>query len=205
MEIGFNEFHYDALNEVGNIGMGNATTALSQLVGKGVRVSMPSLMVVDTESIIDRTKDIEVLGTVVKIVGDVTGGNMIIYQKKHADMLADILLEGTGHEDDIDMRRSVLSEVCNILAGSYLNALSKFLNLNILPSIPYQTEGFSSDIFEMADDRLNCDIDHILALTTMFEVEDANISKTIDGDMFMLLDSKSLKVILNTIDRMHTT
>lgn len=205
MEIELNEFHYDALNEVGNIGMGNATTALSQLVGKGVRVSMPSLMVVDTESIIDRTKDIEVVGTIVKIVGDISGGNMILYQKKHADMLADILLEGTDHKNDSEMRRSVLSEVCNILAGSYLNALSKFLDLTVLPSIPYQTEGSSADIFEMADSRLNCDIDHILALTTMFEVEDVSISKTIDGDMFMLLDSKSLDVILNTIDRMRTT
>ena len=205
MEIGFNEFHYDALNEVGNIGMGNATTALSQLIGKRVRVSTPSLMVVDTESIIDRTKDIEVVGTIVKIVGDVNGGNMILYQKKHADMLADILLEGTDHKNDSEMKRSVLSEVCNILAGSYLNALSKFLDLTVLPSIPYQTEGSSADIFEMADSRLNCNIDHILALTTMFEVEDVIISKTIDGDMFMLLDSKSLDVILNTIDRMRIT
>ena len=82
MEIELNEFHYDALNEVGNIGMGNATTALSQLIGKNVRVSMPSLMVVDTENIIENTKDIEVVGTIVKIVGDITGGNMIIYQKK---------------------------------------------------------------------------------------------------------------------------
>ncbi len=205
MEIELNEFHYDALNEVGNIGMGNATTALSQLIGKRVRVSTPSLMVVDTESIIDRTKDIEVVGTIVKIVGDISGGNMILYQKKHADMLADILLEGTDHKNDSEMRRSVLSEVCNILAGSYLNALSKFLDLTVLPSIPYQTEGSSADIFEMADSRLNCNIDHILALTTMFEVEDVIISKTIDGDMFMLLDSKSLDVILNTIDRMRTT
>ena len=205
MEIELNEFHYDALNEVGNIGMGNATTALSQLVGKGVRVSMPSLMVVDTENIIENTKNIEVVGTIVKIVGDISGGNMIIYQKKHADMLVDILLEGTDHQNDIEMRKSVLSEICNVLAGSYLNALSKFLDLTVLPSIPYQTEGSSADIFEMADSRLNCDIDHVLSLTTMFEIEAANISKTIDGDMFMMLDSNSLKVILDKIDRMRTT
>ena len=205
MEIELNEFHYDALNEMGNIGMGNATTALSQLIGKNVRVSIPSLMVVDTENIIEKTKDVEVVGTIVKIVGDITGGNLIIYQKKHADMLIDIILEGTDHKNDSDMRKSVLSEVCNILAGSYLNALSKFLDITVLPSIPYQTEGFSSDIFEMADNRLNCDIDHILALTTMFEVETANMSKTIDGDMFMLLDSKSLNIILDIIDRMRTT
>ena len=205
MEIELNEFHYDALNEVGNIGMGNATTALSQLVGKGVRVSMPSLMVVDTENIIENTKDIEVVGTIVKIVGDISGGNMILYQKKHADVLVDLLLEGTDQQNDIEMRKSVLSEICNVLAGSYLNALSKFLDLTVLPSIPYQTEGSSADIFEMADSRLNCDIDHVLSLTTMFEIEAANISKTIDGDMFMMLDSNSLKVILDKIDRMRTT
>lgn len=204
MEIELDEFHYDALNEVGNIGMGNATTALSQLVGKNVHVSMPSLMVVNTESIIEKTRDINVVGTIVKIVGDVTGGNLITYQKKHSDMLIDIILEGTGQKNDVEMRKSVLSEVCNIVAGSYVNALSKFLDLTVLLSIPYQTEGSSSDIFDMADSRLNCNIDHVLALATMFEIESETESKAIDGDMFMLLDSKSLKTILDTIDRMRT-
>jgi len=205
MDIELDEFHYDALNEVGNIGMGNATTALSQLVGKSVRVSIPSLMVVDTRSIIDKTSDLDFVGTIIKIVGDISGGNMMVFQKKYADSLADIILEGTSYEDDEGMRESMLNEVANILAGSYFNALSKFLDLTVLPSIPYQTQGSTSDVFKMAEERLKCKIDHVLALATMFEVETGNACRTVDGDMFLLLDSDSLKILIDRIDRMHTT
>lgn len=204
MDIILDNFHYDALNEVGNIGMGNATTALSQLVGKGVRVSIPSLMVVDTQSIIDKTEDLDVVGIIIKVVGDISGGNMLLFKKSHAESLADILLVDTAYEDDNDMRHSVINEVANILAGSYFNALSKFLDLTVLPSIPYQTQGSTSDIFEMADKRMNCNIDHIIALTTMFEIETATSYQTVDGDMFMMLDSKSINTILDRIDRIRS-
>ncbi|MCK5661090.1 MAG: chemotaxis protein CheC [Methanosarcinales archaeon] len=205
MDIILDNFHYDALNEVGNIGMGNATTALSQLVGKGVRVSIPSLMVVDTQNIIDKTEDIDVVGIIIKVVGDISGGNMLLFKKSHAESLADILLLDTAYEDDEEMRLSVINEVANILVGSYFNALSKFLDLNVLPSIPYQTQGSTSDIFKLADTRLSCNIDHILALTTMFEIDTASSYQTVDGDMFMMLDSVSINTILDRIDRMRST
>ena len=203
MDIKLDTFHYDALNEVGNIGMGNATTALSQLVGKGVRVSIPSLMVVDTQSIIEKTEKLDVLGIILKLVGDINGGYMFLFQQKHADSLADILLVDTHYEDDADMRKSVLNEVANILAGSYLTALSKFLDISVLPSIPYQAQGSTSDIFDLADKRLNCKVNHILALTTMFEIETASAFQTVDGDMFLLLDSESINTLIDRIDRMR--
>jgi len=203
MDIKLDTFHYDALNEVGNIGMGNATTALSQLVGKGVRVSIPTLMVVDIESIKEQTGQMGVLGIILRLVGDINGGYMFLFQQKHAESLVDMLLIYTDHADDAEMRKSVLNEVANILAGSYLTALSKFLDISVLPSIPYQTQGSISDIFKLADKRLNCKINHILALTTMFEIENENTCLTVDGDMFLLLDSKSINTLLGRIDRMR--
>jgi len=204
MDIDINGFQYEALKEVGNIGVGNATTALSQLIGKKVMLSFPSLMVMDTQSIAENTSNIEIVGTVVRIVGDVNGGSLIAFQKSSADSFVDILLKDTPYENDEDMRKSVLNETANILVGSYLNALSKFLDMTLLPSLPSQTQGSSSEIFKMVEKQLNCSVDHVVTLTTMFEVETANINKTVDGDMFLLLDSESLEIILARVDRMRT-
>ena len=204
MDIDIDEFQYDALKEVGNVGIGNATTALSQLIGKRIMVSLPSLMVVDTQGITENTNNNEVVGTVIRIVGDISGGCLIAFQKGSADTFVDILLKDTLYENDEEMRRSVLNEAANILAGSYFNALSKFLDMTVLPSLPSQTQGSNSEIFKMVEDQLNCRIDHVLSLTTMFEVENASANKTVEGDMFLLLDSKSLETILERIDRMRT-
>jgi len=204
MDIDINGFQYEALKEVGNIGVGNATTALSQLIGKKVMLSFPSLMVMDTQSIAENTSNIEIVGTVVRIVGDVNGGSLIAFQKSSADSFVDILLKDTPYENDDDMRKSVLNETANILVGSYLNALSKFLDMTLLPSLPSQTQGSSSEIFKMVEKQLNCSVDQVVTLTTMFEVETANINKTVDGDMFLLLDSESLEIILARVDRMRT-
>lgn len=204
MDIDIDEFQYDALQEIGNIGIGNATTALSQLIGKRVMVSSPSLMVVDTQRINENTSNVEIVGTVVRIVGDISGGNLIAFQKNTAESFVDILLQDTPYKSDKEMRKSVLNEAANILAGSYFNALSKFLDMAVLPSLPSQMQGSSTEIFEMVENQLNCRIDHVLSLTTMFEVETVSANKTVDGDMFLLLDSKSLKTILERIDRMRT-
>ncbi|MEZ5335888.1 MAG: chemotaxis protein CheC [Methanolobus sp.] len=68
------------------------------------------------------------------------------------------------------MRRSAFIEVANILAGSYYNALSKFLNLSIVPSIPKISEGTSEEIFTKAKQHINGKMDHIFGLTTLLRL-----------------------------------
>ncbi|GEM_PF-3343227 len=64
-----------------------------------------------------------------------------------------------------------LDEVGNILADAYYNALSKFLNLNIIPSTPTMSEGHSSDLMEKCNKSLKRKMEHVFGLNTLFEIE----------------------------------
>jgi len=82
--------------------------------------------------------EIPVVGLLLRVTGDISGSIMFILEKKAAGVLVNILMGKPLDEivvfDEIAI--SALKEVGNILAGSYLSALSTLTNLNILPSVP---------------------------------------------------------------------
>ncbi|KXS42605.1 chemotaxis protein CheC [Methanolobus zinderi] len=203
MNIVLDKFYYDALNEVGNIGMGNATTALSQLVGKSVSVSGSAFTLLGLNDI-STEHEYNRIGAIVKVVGDLNGGFLLMLNQKHSDSLSEMLLEQNEHEDDGYMRRSVVVEVANILAGSYYNALSKFLDLSVIPSIPIISEGSPDDLLKKCSQHFNGKIEHVMGLTTLFEIQSEDQYQSLSGDMYMLMDSGSMKTILNRIDTMRT-
>lgn len=201
MNIVLDKFYYDALNEVGNIGMGNATTALSQLVGKSIEVSGSSLTLLKAKDISENLSS-EKMGAIVRVMGDMNGGFILVLGKSHSEVLADMLLKDSS--EDNYMKVSAFIEVANILAGSYYNALSKFLNLSIIPSIPTISEGTTDEIFEKAKKHMSGKIDHIFGLTTLFEIRGEDEYHSLSGDMYMLLDTASLQSVIDRIEEMRT-
>lgn len=203
MNIMLDKFYYDALDEVGNIGMGNATTALSQIVGKNIKVSSSALAMIGLNDAASKSGQ-NMVGAVVKVVGDINGGFILMLNKADADNLSEMLLVNTEHEEDTYMKNSAVIEVGNILAGTYYNALSKFLNLNIIPSIPTMSEGNSNELLEKCNRSLKGKMEHIFGLNTLFEIETGDKYQSLSGDMYMLLDSGSMKVLLDKIEKMRT-
>jgi chemotaxis protein CheC len=132
------------------------------------------------------------------------GGFILIIRKTHSEALAEMLLKDSSSEDDEYLKRSAFVEVANILAGSYYNALSKFLNLAIVPSIPKISEGSSDEIFTKAKQHINGKMEHVFGLTTLFEVAGEDEYHSLSGDMYMMLDSASLQTILERIEEMRT-
>ncbi|WP_094228409.1 chemotaxis protein CheC [Methanolobus psychrotolerans] len=203
MNIVLDKFYYDALNEVGNIGMGNATTALSQLVDKSINVSSSALTLLSAQDI-SKNANKDRIGAIVRVMGDMNGGFILIIRKHHSEALAEMLLKNNASEDDDYMKKSAFIEVANILAGSYYNALSKFLNLAIVPSVPKISEGTADEIFTKAKQHINGKMEHVFGLTTLFEVAGEDEYHSLSGDMYMLLDSASLQSILGRIEEMRT-
>lgn len=199
-------FQVDALNEVGNIGIGSATTALSQLVDKRVQLSLTHVQLIDSASIIANIPDsITMTGMMVRMMGDIQGAMLFLFEFKNAVVLSDLLLKDTKYETDPNMHQSALSEVGNILTGAYLNSLHKFLDLAIVPSIPHVATGSIAEVLEEASTEAGRDIDKILSIETMFMVHSVGHESglnTLYGDMFMLLDSKSLQTVLDSIDNL---
>ncbi len=135
-----NEMQRDALKEIGNIGSGNAASALSSMLGKPVDIAVPSVKFLDYQTVVSKLGGPEQLlaGLLFSLSGEVTGMIMFLLQKEFANMVVSTLL-GTEAENNIsgdEMSESAIREVGNIMAASYVNAINALTGLDINISVP---------------------------------------------------------------------
>ena len=130
----------DTLREIGSIGTGNAATALSQMLGKEVRITMPEVRIMGYNEAIEWIGGPEAVtaGVLVKMSGDV-GGIMLSVQK--LDLINFILQ--TMLDRDIqdykeleDLQQSALIEIGNIMISAFVTALSGLAGVDINLTVP---------------------------------------------------------------------
>ena len=142
-----NDIQYDVLREIGNIGAGNATTALSQMLNQKMDMSVPKVALVPFNEISDvmGSEDQTVVGIMLGFEGDVEGIMMFLFDTKSAHHWVNTLMmrdkedgvEEAAEFSDMDM--SALNEIGNIVSGSYLTAISKLTNLKMISTVPEMT------------------------------------------------------------------
>jgi Chemotaxis protein CheC, inhibitor of MCP methylation len=134
------EFHLDALKEIGNIGAGNAATALSRLLDKPVAMKVPRVNVLPFEQVAESAGGAEevVIAIYLRVTGDVSGNMFFILSRESAKKLLDSMAGIAAEADDhySEMEISALMEIGNILVGSYLTSLADLTRLNMHPSVP---------------------------------------------------------------------
>lgn len=166
----------DVLREVGNIGTGNAATALSQLINSKIDMAVPSINIVPFYDIFSRIGGEEVVvSVIVRVLGDIPGNILLVFEKETAIKFIETL---TGvHEEQIsEMGYSVICEIGNILSGSYMNAISKFTNLYITPSVPAVTYDMLGAILSTTFIESAQFDDFVLDIETIFLQDNAEIS-----------------------------
>ena len=131
----FNSMQLDALKEVSNIGAGNAATALSVMISEKIDMTVPSVNIVKLEDIIEVNSEEEVAGIVIRVLGDISGNILLIFNANRAKAMIE-RLAGCEEEITSELGKSVLCEITNIITGSYMNAIAQFTNLKIIPSVP---------------------------------------------------------------------
>lgn len=142
-----NDIQYDVLREIGNIGAGNATTALSQMLNQKMDMSVPKVALVPFNEISDvmGSEDQTVVGIMLGFEGGVEGMMMFLFDTKSAHHLVNTLMmrdKEDGVEEGAefsDMDMSALNEIGNIVSGSYLTAISKLTNLKMISTVPEMT------------------------------------------------------------------
>ena len=134
-----NNIQLDVLREIGNIGAGNAVTALAKLLNRKVEMDVPRVKILEFHEVSETLggAELPVVGILLKMTGDLTGNIMFILKKNAAAMLVNMLMNRPLDTEPVfnDMDISALKEIGNILTGSYLSALSGLTNLKIMPSI----------------------------------------------------------------------
>ena len=189
----------DALKEIGNVGAGNSATALSQLINRKIDMTVPQIAILPLGDVPDVVggPDAMVAGVFLRVYGPAPSSILFLLPRDSAFALVDMLMgREQGYTTSLNsMDESALMEIGNILAGAYLNALSHFTKLTLLPSIPSLAMDMAGAILSVILIQLGEMGDHALVIETEFTTENDGVK----GHFFLIPDPGSLSTILAAI------
>ncbi len=191
----------DALREVANIGAGHAATALSQLTNRRIMISVPEVNITRLEEVpeILGKADEVVAAVLMHMMGDLTGRTLVLFPEDCARTLCDILLrrpKGTTKEFG-EMEQSGLKEVGNILSSAYMNALSDFMGMMLVPSVPSLAIDLIGAVLTSIYMNFGYDRDYVFCVETRFLFDDPELK--LRGHFLLLPDLASLRAIFDAI------
>lgn len=189
--------YYDVLKELGNIGAGNAMTALASMLQCKVDMQVPKVSLLEFKEVGDHIGGEEqiMVGVYLAVEGDISGSMMFILR---LDAAATMLKKMMGMEPSSDgfteMEISALKEIGNIITGAYLNALSSLTGLAILPSVPDLTVDMAGAILSVPAIEFGIMGDNILFIESHFSGEEE-----MEGFFIMVPDMESYEKILHSL------
>ena len=191
-----NELQQDILGEAGNIGAAHAATALGQLLERAVMISVTTVTLADTADLAGLAGDPDnlVAGVAFHVVGDASARILFWLTRKSALELVDVLLRNPAGTTKVlnDLGNSTIKETGNILASTYLNGLSEFCGLLLLPSVPALTFDLSHAVLELAADGVERDQGRLLSIAIDLMVEGTGIT----GKLFLFIDASSEPILV---------
>ncbi|MCI9346856.1 MAG: CheY-P-specific phosphatase CheC [Lachnospiraceae bacterium] len=189
--------YFDVLRELGNIGAGNATTALAQMMQCKVDMAVPKVQLLEFRELGEAMVGEETVmaGIYLGIEGDIKGSIMFLLEKAAAKHLVGKLMGMESEGDEFsEMEFSALKEVGNIITGSYLNSLSSITNLAIYPSVPDLTVDMAGAILSVPAIEFAALGDRMLMIQTQFFDE-----MVLDGYFILIPDLDSYGRMLTAL------
>ncbi len=191
----------DALREVANIGAGHAATALSQMTGQTIMISVPTINIAALDEIPTHVGDPSepVAAVLMEMQGDLTGRTLLVFPRPTAMRLASLMMRrpaSTG-PDLTPLEESALKEAGNILSAAYMNALSEFMGVTLLPSPPSLAIDMAQAVLTTAYLQFGADKDLVFCVETEFVMHDAG--ERLRGFFLLLPEYASLRAILRAV------
>lgn len=189
----------DALREVANIGAGHAATALSQMTGHTIMISVPQINIAQLEDIPNQVgvEEEPVAAVLMRILGDLTGLALLVFPQRTALRVAGLMMQRENVAALGEIERSALREAGNILSAAYLNALSEFMGMIIMPSPPTLAVDMSDAVMSSTFLEVAQGADYVFCVETEFNLKELN--ESLRGFFLLLPDPGSLTAILNAI------
>ncbi len=198
------EMQLDAIKELGNIGVGNAATALSKTLNKKIDMDVPETKFIPINDFSNEFggPDNIVMTIYSPILGDLSGETLFIFSRQCALGLVDLMMGNKIGETTImdELSESAFKEMANIFIGSYLNAISDMMQVRALPGVPI-----------VATDMVQAILDNILMKTSEYAdnvlCNRANISidgQKVAGDFLFLFDLETMKTLLDRVSKNYS-
>ncbi len=193
-----NDMYFDVLKEIGNIGAGNATTAISNLLNMKVNMDVPKVEFLTFQELPTAISAEEetVVGIYLELESDIGGSMMFLLKMESAYYLVNRLM---GRPDDYagefnEMDLSAIKEIGNIISGSYLSALSGMTKMVITSSVPYLAIDMAAAILSIPAIQFGQYGDNALLIQTEFG-DDVKIQ----GFFILMPDVESYDKILTSL------
>lgn len=189
--------YMDVLKEIGNIGAGNATTALASMLQCRIDMAVPEVKLIEVDELAENLGGKERVMTAIflEVEGDITGDIIFLLEHGSARFLISKLMGMEVSSDNFtEMELSCIKEISNIIAGSYLNSLSTLTNLKIYPSIPHLQMDMVETILHSPVRKQKTENEQILFIQTEFK-DDIQLG----GYFVMIPDTESYGKILGAL------
>ncbi len=190
----------DVLKELGNIGAGNATTALSVMLNSNLRMEAPVVKMLDFDEIPEMIggADAIVAAVLTRFSGEVSGMMLFILELEEAKNLAGTMLCKT-YSDDFEsfdhMDKSALKEVGNILMSSYINSIGTMTNLQFRTEPPAICVDMAGSVLSMPISQLGQVGDKALVIDSKF----LDNERPINGFLMLVTDEMSYQKIFEAL------
>ena len=200
-EVILNEIQKDALKEIGNICSGNAATALSQLLNKKISIVVPRILFIPIEEVPNAVggADKLVVGLIFRVLGDIPSHILFIFSQKDALALASFMTQKPVSDGKVitELERSALKEIGVILANAYIGALSSFVGMGLVPSVPELIADMAGAIV----DYILIELSDVYKFALLVESEFCETSASIKGHFFLIPNPIGLEIILKAVDK----
>ena len=194
-----NDIQLDVLKEIGNIGAGNAATALAELIKRKVDMEVPKVKILRFEEVSEIFGGSEkvVVGILMHIEGDLSGNIMFVLEIKAARELMNMMLETVSLDtfDFDELEISAIKEIGNILCGSYISALSTLTGLRITAAVPEMAIDMAGAIISVPAIEFGMTGDAALYIETGF----LDGEKRVMGDFFLVPEPNSYNILLKSL------
>lgn len=189
----------DTLKEISNIGAGNAATSLSLMLARKIDMTVPQANIAPFAQITEIIggADTEVAGGYMQVNGEWPMGILFLIPKEQVFFFLDLLFGNPVGTIDSwgEMQISAFKEIVNILAGSYLNALSMFTGHVFNPSVPAMCSDMAGAILGEVLQQIGEVSDYALVVENVFVEEERKIS----GHFFLLPEPQTLDFLLKSL------
>lgn len=193
-----NTVYMDVLSEIGNIGSGNATTALAELLNRRIDMSVPNVSILGFDEVTKLIGSEEELMVAILfgISGDISGMMMFLMKPESAHNLTNELMGLDNHSDEFnEMEISAINEVGNIVSGAYLNAVAALVNKKIIPTVPSSTIDMAGALLSVPAIEFGKISDKMLMIETQM-----GKGETINMYFLLIPDLESYETILGALN-----
>ena len=130
----------DILSEFGNIGTGNAVSSLSAMMERPIEIGIPNIRLVRYQDVFESLGIQEALqtGILIQVKGQLQGMFLFLMDEAFTGAVLKTMLGGADHCLTCldEMEKSLLSELGNIMCGSYIRALAQLTGMETDVSVP---------------------------------------------------------------------